>query len=79
MSTSASFKESLDCSVFREDSLRLEYVGCYKFAYWGYTAIIVWSVLIILAFFFLLTMCWALGYDDDEEEEEKEEEYTPEP
>ena len=67
----------MNCSVFRKDVLRVEYVGCYKFAYWSYSAIIVWSILVILAFLFLLTMFWALG--QTEEEEEEEEEYTPEP
>lgn len=67
----------MDCSVFRNDSLRLEYVGCYKFAYWVYNSIIVWCIIIIISFLFLLTMFWALGYDENEKEEE--EEYTPEP
>ena len=67
----------MNCTVFRKDSLRLEYVGCYKFAYWAYNAIIVWAILVILAFLFLLTMFWNLGLSEDDEE--SEEEYVPEP
>ena len=65
-----------DCNVFRKDSLRLEYYGCYKFMYWNYNALIVWAILVVSAFLFLLFMFWALGKDVEEKEEV---EYTPEP
>lgn len=52
--------------MFRKDSLRLEYYGCYNYTYWNYKALLAWAILVVAAFLYLLFMFWALGKDQEE-------------